>query len=258
MKRLLTIFMLLAGIATVTAATIRVEKHVDEVEDGYNYWLAHPADTVGAKPVVIFLHGASLCGIQMERVKRYGPIHAVELGREVDAYIIAPQNPGGAWRPAKVKRVLDSVKAGYDIDTTRIYVVGMSLGGYGTIDFAAAYPDEVAAAVAICGGGTVKDLSVLHKVPLWLIHGTADRAVSVRESDRIADAIKQADSTASRLIYDRVTGMNHSQPARVFYLPEMYEWLFLHNLAEEERPLHETVHIDNALLQRAYRVLVWH
>ena len=258
MKKVLIICLLFTGIAAATAATIRIEKHVGEVAEGYNYWLVYPADTLEAKPVVLFLHGASLCGNQMERVKRYGPIHAVEHGREIDAYIIAPQNPGGSWRPAKVKRVLDCVKERCNIDSTRVYVVGMSLGGYGTIDFAAAYPDEVAAAVAICGGGTAQNLSVLHRVPLWLIHGTEDRAVSVRESDRIAEAIKQVDSTASRLIYDRVSDMNHSQPTRIFYLPELYEWLFLHKLTEEERPVHETVHIDPVLLQRAYRGLVWH
>lgn len=258
MRKLIVVLLLAAAMASASAAAKRVEKHTNEVDGGYNYWLAHPSDTLGAKPVVIFLHGASLCGTQLERVKRYGSIDAVERGRKIDAYVIGPQNPGGAWQPAKIKRVLDHVKACHNVDTTRIYVVGMSLGGFGTIDFAAAYPDEVAAAVAMCGGGTAKDLSALSDVPLWLIHGTADKAVSVRESDRIANAIRQADSTASRLIYDRVEGMNHSRPARVFYLTEMYEWLFQHSLAEEGRPLHETVRISEPLLQRAYTGLTWH
>ena len=70
--------------------------------------------------------------------------------------------------------ILKWVEDWYNVDYDRIYVLGMSLGGYGAIDFAATYPEDIAAAMAFCGGGTVRDLSGLNGVPLWIVHGTAD------------------------------------------------------------------------------------
>lgn len=207
------------------------------------------------KPVVIFLHGASLCGNDLNRVRRYGTIHAIESGRDMDAYVIAPQNPGGSWNPQKIMQIVDWLSNRRDIDKDRIYVLGMSLGGYGAIDMAAAYPDKIAAAIGMCGGATRKDLSGLAEVPLWIIHGTADRAVAVTESDKVVKAIKQADPWSPRLIYDRVAGMNHSQPARMFYKPETYEWLFSHSLSEDGRPVTEGFDVSPSALTNVYKGL---
>ena len=142
----------------------------------------------------------------------------------------------------------------HPIDTTRIYLLGMSLGGYGTIDFAATYPDRVAAAMAFCGGGTVKDYSGLCRVPLWIIHGTADQAVSVGESRKVYNAMKRAGDT-SLLRYDEWVGVNHSRLARMFYLSEVYEWLFLHSLSDSPRQVDKTIIITNENLNSPYKGL---
>ncbi len=230
----------------------RTSAHRGTVRDAYNFWLVEPDDSMEAKPVFIFLHGASLCGNDLNKVKRYGTLDAVQKGRELDAYVIAPQNPGGAWSPQKVMNILKWVEDYYNVDYDRIYVLGMSLGGYGAIDFAATYPEDVAAAMAFCGGGSVKDLSGLNSVPLWIVHGTADRAVSVSQSDRVVEAMRSADSSTPRLVYDRIPGMNHSQPARLFYLSETYEWLLSHSLKDENRPVAESFKISNDLMRTAY------
>ncbi len=220
----------------ISARSIDAKRGV--VADGYNFWLYEPdsVNTESPKPLVIFLHGASLCGNDLNRVRRYGTIDAIERGRDIDAYVIAPQNPGGSWNPHKVMNIVDWVMDNGQVDSTRIYVIGMSLGGYGSIDVAAAYPDRIAAAMAFCGGGTSSNMSRLNEVPLWIVHGTADRAVSVKESDKVVDAMRLSDPSTPRLIYDRIPGMNHSQPARFFYMPESYEWLFAHSLTDEGRP----------------------
>lgn len=233
----------------------KIEQHISEIADGYDFWLVEPADTKGKKPLVIFLHGASLKGTNLDKVKRYGTLDAVIKGREIDAYVVAPQVPSGSWKPEKIKEVLDYViLTNPNVDTDRIYVTGMSLGGYGTLDFAATYPDVVAAAAAFCGGSTKKDMSGLNEVPLWIVHGTADRDVAVEKSDKVVSAIKETDSKAPRLVYDRVPGMNHSRPARIFYLPELYEWLFSHSLKDEGRPLQkQPVKISDSVLNDAYK-----
>lgn len=224
---------------------------------GVNTSLLSGPDSIDTKmkPLVIFLHGASLCGNDLNKVRRYGTIDAIECGRDIDAYVIAPQNPGGAWNPKKINKIVKWVEENYaNMDTTRIYVLGMSLGGYGTLDYAAAYPGQTAAAMAFCGGSTAKNLGDLNQVPLWIIHGTADRAVSVKESDRVVEAMKQADPKTPRLIYDRFEGMNHSTPARYFYLPSTYEWLFSHSTTDRDRPVSERFDIKHQALS-AYKGL---
>ena len=137
----------------------------DSVSNGYDFWLYVPSnyednrmkrieadDPSSVKdplPVIVFLHGRSLSGKDIYKVRQYGTIDAISRGRKINAVVIAPQvNHGDWWRPERVMNVVDWVSKRYDVDPTRLYVLGMSLGGYGTLDFAATYPDRTAAAVA--------------------------------------------------------------------------------------------------------------
>ncbi len=206
------------------------------------------------KPLIVFLHGQSLCGTDINKVMRYGTADAVKRGREIDAFIIAPQNPGGVWNPDRLINIIDHVTELYPIDTNRIYVLGMSLGGFGTIDLVAAYPERIAAAMALCGGGTTKDFSGLNQVPLWIIHGTADRDVSVRESRHVKAGMEKCGDTPL-LRYDEWKGVNHSRLARLFYLPEVYEWLFKHSLTDTPRQVDKEIKIYNTSLNNVYKGL---
>ena len=261
-----------------------LKSHVREIRDGYNYWLYTPEVTyekiepvaveppdpfshdsvevvreyIKEKPVILFLHGASLCGTDLNKVRRYGTIDAIEKGRDIDAYVIAPQNPGGAWQPQKLMNILQHVIDTCPIDTTRIYVVGMSLGGYGTIDMVAKYPDKIAAAMAFCGGGNGTDYDVLNQVPLWIVHGTADRAVSISQSDKVVSSMKGKTGRTPRLIYNRVPGMNHGAPARLFYLQESYDWLLSHSLTDDNREVATNSIIGSNALKNAYQGLKSH
>ena len=252
---LLFFFFLLAGQQHLYSKQTDFKAFRNQVKGSYNFWFFEPDDEtddpLGHHPLLIFLHGASLCGTNMEKVKRYGPISAVAQGRYIDSYILAPQNPGGPWKPEKIMKIVDWAIDHYAVDTTRIYVYGMSLGGYGTIDFAATYPERVAAAMAICGGGTVKDLSGLTRVPLWIVHGTADRDVSVKESDRVVEAIRKAGDD-SRLIYTRMQGVDHGQPGRIFYMFQTYDWLFSHSIKDPGREVCRDFEITPELMKQAY------
>ena len=223
------------------------------IQDGYDFWLYLPEDystSEAKKPLVLFLHGKSLSGNDLNMVRNYGCIDAVSRGRDIDAVIVAPQTSSG-WQPSKVMEVIDWVKSHYIVDMNRLYVVGMSMGGYGTLDFAATYPDKVAAAMAFCGGATVPELCGLNRVPLWIIHGTADSAVPVSCSDRVVEAMAVCGDT-SRLIYDRYKGVNHTRLARLFYLSETYDWLFAHRLTDPMRQANKEVNITQESLKTAY------
>lgn len=257
MKKTTTLIIFITILLTALSSSAqKLTSHKGEVDNGYNFWLYNPnsdPDEEEAKPLIIFLHGASLCGNNLDRVRRYGTIDAIEKGYKPDAFVIAPQNPGGAWSPDRVMNVFDYVADNHNIDYDRIYVLGMSLGGYGTIDMVAKYPEYIAAAMAFCGGASTKDISGLNDVPLWIIHGTADRAVSVSQSDKVVAQMEaQAGGIAPRLIYDRIPGMNHGGPARMFYLPESYDWLFKHSLKDEGRFASEAFSLKNGILKKAY------
>lgn len=237
----------------------------DSVSNGYDFWLYVPSnyednrvkrlesnDPSSVKdplPIVVFLHGRSLSGKDIYKVRQYGTLDALSRGRKINAVVIAPQvNYGDWWRPERVLNVVDWVSKRYDVDPTRLYVLGMSLGGYGTLDFAATYPDRTAAAVALCGGSTKKaaTLQNLNKVPLWIMHGTADASVAVSESRKVRDAMSQGDASLPRLRYDEHVGANHSVYARVFYIDEIYTWLFKHTTADKNRPVDRSVSIPHS------------
>ncbi len=254
MKRIATLIAIAALTAIVRAQNGQLASMCNVVDGGYNFWLYAPREYVedGRQvPVIIFLHGASLCGKNMQRVRRYGLLDAIERGRYYPCMVIAPQNPGGAWNPEKIGRVLDWVTACHDVDTTRVYVIGMSLGGYGTLDFVGTYPQRVAAAMALCGGCTLRDMSGLGKVPLWILHGTADRAVPVKQSKSVVEAIKKSGGDGL-LRYDWLSGASHGDLARILYLKQTYDWLFFHTTLDDPRELECDVTITKSDLKNAY------
>lgn len=208
----------------------------------YNFWLSLPADSIlkNNPPILIFLHGKSLSGSDLNMVRKYGVIHEMDKGRKIPAIVIAPQVPAGkSWEPAKIKHVLEYVQSQYKTDTNRVYVAGMSLGGYGTLHFVGAYPELVTAAVALCGGGNPKDAYNLSQVPLWIQHGNKDYAVPISESEKVVKAINDCNG-GEKLKYTVVPGANHGDLERVFRTDEMYNWLFqytktVETLTEEKK-----------------------
>lgn len=270
MKRyIFTAFVALLLLMPLTASA-RLMAIRDSVSNGYNFWLyvpkqykdhradrakmlaasAEQTDSVAVDktkvpaglPVIVFLHGRSLSGTDLNKVRKYGTIDAISRGRKINAIVIAPQvTMTDWWRPNRVMNIVKWVSERYDVDLSRLYVLGMSLGGYGAINFAAAYPNETAAAMGLCGGGSEKKLTNINKVPMWIIHGTADAAVPVSESRRVKVAMEAGDPTTPRLRYDEYVGVEHAPLARLFYLKETYEWLFKHSTTDPSRPVDRTV-----------------
>ena len=192
----------------------------------YPFWINVPEkESTEKQPVLIFLHGKSLSGTDLNRVRRYGVLRAMDKGRKIPAIVVAPQVAKGNWNPDKVLEVLEYVKKNYNVDESRIYVCGMSLGGYGTLHFAGKYADKITAAVAICGGGNAKDGCKLATIPLWIQHGDVDYIVPMSESKKVVDAIKKCDENADVTI-TIIKGGNHGNVERLFHEDAMYDWLF--------------------------------
>ncbi|HRI47822.1 MAG TPA: alpha/beta hydrolase-fold protein, partial [Ignavibacteriaceae bacterium] len=194
----------------------------------YHFWLHLPNDTVLAKgaPVLIFLHGKSLAGKNLNLVRKYGVLDAIDKGMQIDAIVVAPQIPRrSSWNPHKVYNILRYVIDNYNVDTTRIYVAGMSMGGSGTYTFATAYPEVVAAAISMCGRINQSDPCILAELNLWIHHGKRDRDVPISESYKAVKMIQKCNPDAN-LKFTVHPKYGHSEIARVFHQKEIYEWLF--------------------------------
>ena len=250
MKKLFFAFLLLTLLPLTSKAQLMPCRGF--VEDCYDFWLYLPDNYEEAAqlPLVMFLHGKSLSGDSLEMVLRYGCIDALFRGRAINAIVAAPQAQE-SWEPKKVMALYEFLENHYKVDTCRFYVLGMSMGGYGTMNVAAEYPKKIAAAIAMCGGASGNDLCGLTELPLWIIHGTADDLVPVECSDRVVDSIRSCGDT-TRLIYHRLEGVNHSRLARVFYLRQTYEWLFSHSLKDRGRPVNRAFDMSPELLEVAY------
>ena len=121
--------------------------------------------------------------------------------------------------------------------------------------FAGTYPDKVAAAMALCGGSTLKDVSGLGGLPLWIMHGTADRAVPIKQSKTVVEQLQKSGND-KRLRYDWLKGASHGALARILYMTKTYDWLFSHSLNDKDRPVNKEIDIDKEDLSKAYKDMI--
>lgn len=211
---------------TLNLHLLKAERIAVRDQTQYPFLLQLPSQEILANkpPIVVFLHGRSLSGTDLNRVQRYGVLYSMDKGKtDIPAIVVAPQSTGG-WNPDKVIEIIDYVIEKYQADPSRVYVCGMSMGAYGTMDVAGKYPDRIAAAVAICGGGTLKYACNLTKVPLWVQHGTNDKAVPASESKKIVKAIRSCDESADVKL-TLIPGGTHGSVERLFHQREMYDWM---------------------------------
>lgn len=200
-------------------------------QTAYQFWVNEPSTLQEKNPLVIFLHGRSLSGTNIERVKRYGPLRGIEKGLKLPAYLVAPQLPSGPWNPDKVDEIVQYMIEHYAIDESRIYITGMSLGGYGTMKYASKYANRLAAAIAICGGGETQDACALTDLPIKLIHGDKDFIVPLKESEKIMTAIQNCKAKAP-VELQVIKGGNHGSVEDLYRHIDLYNWLFQHTKKE--------------------------
>lgn len=232
MRRLLTIISL--TLVTFLAKAQKIEYFNDLMSDMYNFAIYEPAgyDPVNSTdmPVVMFLHGRSM-SIGLDGY-RYGTIESIKKEFDIlkgqPALVVEPNAKGGeGWGSVKLHKVYEFLKAHYAFDHDKFYVIGMSMGGWGTLNYVNKYPDEVAACVGICGGCDAKSPCGLNKVPTWIIHAADDETTDVACSDRVVEAMKACGST-NLLKYSRLESGGHSL-INYFQIHSLYEWLFKHN-----------------------------
>lgn len=173
-------------------------------------------------PMILFLHGAGERGNDLKKVKIHGPPKIVEKKKDFPFIVVSPQSPGFGWDTEALNALLDDVLKKYKVDPDRVYLTGLSMGGYGTWELAARHPERFAAIVPICGGGSRIWTRRLRNMPIWVFHGAKDRAVPVEESARLVKALKRQGSDVRFTIYPEA---GHDAWTEAYNNPELYQWL---------------------------------
>lgn len=193
-----------------------VEHYISDKGDTLNYRMLYPdADTLRKYPLVIFLHGSGERGSDNDAQLKWGVMNFASDQMMVahPAIVIAPQCPANiGWsnfsrtdnntamtlqaQPSRpMELVIDLIHAlikKMPIDTNRIYITGLSMGGYGTYDAIERYPNLFAAAMPVCGGGDVSKAAEIAHIPIWIFHGAEDPAVNPVNSLNMLAALTKA------------------------------------------------------------------
>ncbi|MFH1716809.1 MAG: prolyl oligopeptidase family serine peptidase [Planctomycetota bacterium] len=186
-------------------------------------------------PLMLFLHGAGERGSNLELVKKHGPPKIVENRKDFPFIVVSPQCPTDDWWTKKTEvliSLLDDIVARYDVDTDRIYLTGLSMGGYGTWALASDYPDRFAAIVPICGGGNRIMARTLKDMPLWAFHGGKDSVVPVAESQVLIKEINSRGGSAKLTIYPDA---NHDSWTETYNNQKVYDWLLEHRRSDRTK-----------------------
>jgi predicted peptidase len=174
-------------------------------------------------PLVLFLHGAGERGSDLELVKKHGPPRLIAEGKQFPFIMAAPQCPENGWWPDDlIGTLLDELEDTYRIDRSRIYLTGLSMGGYATWRLAMLYPDRFAAILPVCGGGDPRNVCSIKHVPAWVFHGAKDPLVPLRESEVLVDALKACAGNVKFTVYPEAL---HDSWTETYNNPEVYNWM---------------------------------
>jgi len=196
-------------------------------------------------PVLLFLHGAGERGDDLKKVKIHGPFKLIDKMSVLrDMIIVGPQCPTDEWwQPETLKALLEEVLDAHpEADKKRLYLTGLSMGGYGSWHLIATYPSLFAAAVPICGGGDPlrlsinreagvqslfdeQDLKKARTLPVWAFHGEKDPVVPVEEARRVLKILREAGSDANLTVY---AGVEHDSWTQTYENVAVYDWLSSH------------------------------
>lgn len=209
------------------------------INTDYLLFLPKGYSAAGTKrcPLILFLHGAGERGTNVWKATVHGPTKFIEKNPDFPFILVTPLCPSGEkWSDAVVLGILDEVTAKYAVDTNRIYLTGLSMGGYGTWSLATTYPERFAAVAPICGGegaiGAVLSLTdkvkgpALKNLPIWAFHGAKDNVVPVEESERMVKFLKKSGVKEINLtVYPEAT---HNSWTQTYDNPDLYKWFLAH------------------------------
>ncbi|MGH7717550.1 MAG: prolyl oligopeptidase family serine peptidase [Gemmatimonadaceae bacterium] len=222
-----------AGASDAAAATGQhprtlSRRMVREVEGRYLLFL--PASYDGSRPerwpMILFLHGAGERGDNLHLVMRHGPPKRVEQHPDFPFVVVSPQvATDRIWSNAFLDALLDEVVASYAIDPDRVYLTGLSMGGYGAWSLAMEFPHRFAAMAPVSGGGVPSGACALKHLPIWVFHGTKDDVVPLDRDTQLVTRLRECGGNVRFTVYPDA---GHDAWTRTYDDPELYDWFLRH------------------------------
>ena len=178
--------------------------------------------------LILFLHGRGESNGPLSLVAKWGPPKFAARGDEMPWIIVSPQCPkSDRWssetQQMRVTELLDSVIKNHNVDEGRVFLTGLSMGGYGTWTMAANQPNRFAAVAPICGGGDPAQAEKLKDVPIWVFHGDQDKPVPFEKSVKMVEAIRAAGGTKIR--FTTLENIGHNCWSAAYATPALYQWM---------------------------------
>lgn len=208
-------------------------KQQNEKEGTLEYLLHLPKDYDQTSnqqwPLILFLHGRGESGSDLDRVKREGIPKEIEEGGEFPFIIVSPQcSEDSYWTKElePLQRLLSEVQANYNVDQSRIYLTGLSMGGFGSWHLAARSPETFAAIAPVCGGGEIEKAEAIKDIPAWVFHGDQDDIVPIQRSAEMVEVIKKHGGDIHFSVYE---GVGHDSWTETYRNPKLYEWFLQHS-----------------------------
>ncbi len=226
----------------------RMSKQVGDQQLDYLLQVPATQPPKAGWPLLLFLHGYGECGDDLSKVKKHGPPKLIQRFDELKrCIVISPQCPRDSWwRTETLKALVEEVIRGRDdIDEDRLYVTGLSMGGYGTWSFLSRYPEYFSAAIPICGGGNpfnlpanrpgrkrgitneflAEGLRKATSLPIWTFHGSKDNSVPLIETEKLVQTLREAGNQNCKFtIYQ---GAGHVAAwEKAYSNPGTWKWLF--------------------------------
>jgi predicted peptidase len=180
----------------------------------------------GLYPLILFLHGMGERGDDLNLVKKNGPPSFLDDTTGFPFVVISPQCPRDErWDPYRLLSLLDQVETMVPVDKDRVYVTGLSMGGYGTWALAMAAPERFAAIAPVCGGGDSTRLGKIKNMPIWVFHGAKDDVVPLSESERLVNGLKKLGADVKFTVYPEY---RHDAWIPAYSNPGLYQWFLEH------------------------------
>jgi len=236
-------WIVLALLPVYSKAQQTAQKYVQETQyllylpDGY------ANDTTTKWPLLIFLHGSGESGTDLAKVKVHGPPKLIEQGKKFPFIVVSPQAPPQTgWQVEVIKGMLTDLKKKYRVDNDRVYLTGLSMGGFGTWNMAEKFPDEFAAIAPICGGGDADKIWQLRHMPVWCFHGAKDDVVPPSSSIKMVDSLKKYNANVKFTLYPEA---NHNSWEVTYNNDSLYSWLL-----EQKKFRYQQVTMDSVVLKK--------
>ncbi|MGC9455530.1 MAG: prolyl oligopeptidase family serine peptidase [Phycisphaerae bacterium] len=192
-------------------------------EDGERHW-----------PMIVYLHGAGARGDDPKRIQNAGLPRRLLTEEDFPFIVVSPLCPAGQWwLPVEIVTLMDEVIAEYRVDPDRVYLTGVSMGGFGSWQTAVAFPDRFAAVAPVCGGGDTAEAERIAELPIWAFHGAKDAVVPLELSENMIEAVRAAGGNPALTVYP---DEGHAIQSLVYNDDRLYEWFLSNRRGERMSP----------------------